>query len=367
MAASVTLGQPIYIAPLPDGENVVAPDQRIRQIALVSAVSIDDEVCVGVGRVSVVQTAGRKPWSLDAQIAVEWYDDLNDVCEVLENLFIQAPSRAGIPYLPRGWWIGGGKGTASAVPEDWRINIAAVGRVAGYDIEVFEAAGARLELPDRISNEKPACLIDWRAYTIGKAQAIVRRYRQDVPHGLYVPLDGGKGFDTALSLLRRELRQQALLPMAIPSAAPDDPSTVSEAVEIAMEECTELVFLDTALVSAKQSSFPRPTAALRFLRAMNEVVKGWRAGDVDGDGFASVFENQGVSGYRPGISPTAAHEYPGDYERLYRGETITLGPHIANGVGSVTRILRIYWWVDKVERTFVVGHVGRKLRDASNR
>jgi hypothetical protein len=44
-----------------------------------------------------------------------------------------------------------------------------------------------------------------------------------------------------------------------------------------------------------------------------------------------------------------------------------LGPHFAHDVGSPSEILRIYWYADPDERVFVIGHVGRKLRDDSNR
>jgi len=223
------------------------------------------------------------------------------------------------------------------------------------------------EWPDVIANEQPACLIDWRAYTAGKPQAIISRYRRDVPGGLYVPLDEAGSIDDALTLLRRELRQRIVTTIEIPATAPYEPKTAIEAVEIAMKECTELVFLEEALSSAQKSQFPRPAKVLTYLRVMNDVVKAWRAEEIDSDGFSMAFASRGVSGYRSGISPTASQDYASDYTRIYRGEAITLGPHIANRVGPVTRILRIYWWTDKVDRTFVVGHVGCKLRDASNR
>jgi hypothetical protein len=365
MAARVVLAQPVYITPLPDGETE-APERRIRQIALVSAISVYDELWVGVGRLGVEQTTGRRPWSHDAWISVDWYSDLDAVYEALEALYLQAPSLAGIPALPRGWWIGGGKGTAAAVPTDWKTRVAAVGRVAGYDIDVIEAVGARLELPDRIANERPTCLIDWRAFTAGKPQAIVSRYRRDVPNGLYVPLDRADSFDEALSLLRLELRQRVIEPVEAQARAPDEPTTIVQAVEIAMKECLDLVFLEEALASAKKSQFPRPALVLTYLRVLNDVAKAWRAGEIDSDGFAAALTSRGVSGYRSGISDTAMGRYKTDYERSYRGEKITLGPHLASGVGAITRILRIYWWTDRRDLTFVIGHIGCKLRDASN-
>jgi hypothetical protein len=44
-----------------------------------------------------------------------------------------------------------------------------------------------------------------------------------------------------------------------------------------------------------------------------------------------------------------------------------LGPHLVRGVGAVASILRIYMHFDNERQRIVVGHVGRKLRDDSNR
>ncbi len=42
-----------------------------------------------------------------------------------------------------------------------------------------------------------------------------------------------------------------------------------------------------------------------------------------------------------------------------------LGPHLAWG-NSPDNALRIYLYLDRDNRAFVVGHVGRHLRDTSN-
>jgi hypothetical protein len=365
VAARTILSQPVYIAPLPDGE-AAAPGRRLRQVALVAAVDVAGEVWIGVGRMGVEQSIGRKSWTHDAQIAVAWHGDFDAACDALEVLYVEAPSRAGLPKLPLAWWIGGGKGSEATVPSDWKIRIAGAGRVAGYDIEIFESVGSRLELPDRIANERPVCLIDWCAYTQGRAQAIVSRYQRDNSNRLYVPLDGVDTFDDALTLLRLELRNRALIPVTPQGECSDGPRTVEEAVKIAAQECNHLEFLDKAWSSSKKSEYPRPAQALEFLRVTNAVVDDWREGRIDGSGFAGAFARRGVSGYRPDISHTARNNYQEDYERKYNGKTVYLGPHIANGTGPIARILRIYWYVDLEAKKFVIGHVGCKLRDKSN-
>ncbi|AXV09980.1 hypothetical protein DVS28_b0210 (plasmid) [Euzebya pacifica] len=74
----------------------------------------------------------------------------------------------------------------------------------------------------------------------------------------------------------------------------------------------------------------------------------------------------GLSGYRPGISQTAATTYTADYIRRYGDREIMLGPHLARRVGPANQIMRTYWYVDGAERVVAVGHVGAHLRDAGS-
>jgi hypothetical protein len=67
------------------------------------------------------------------------------------------------------------------------------------------------------------------------------------------------------------------------------------------------------------------------------------------------------------VSFTATSKYVTDYERLYLDDRVMLGPHLAHGTGAATKIMRIYWYADTTNRVLVIGHVGRKLRDSSNR
>lgn len=139
------------------------------------------------------------------------------------------------------------------------------------------------------------------------------------------------------------------------------PSTVLEAVEIAKQRCAHLVFLDEALSSAADSQYADPERVLANLVLMEGIADDWNAGELTA-GPHEAFE-QRCSGYRPGITATAASLYPEDYQREYLDEIVTLGPHIARGTGTVRAILRIYWFVDDERKRIVIGHVGRKLRD----
>ncbi len=145
----------------------------------------------------------------------------------------------------------------------------------------------------------------------------------------------------------------------------EEPASVAEAVRIAARRCTNLVFLKEARDAAAASNFRRPNKVLDDLVALDAVVGRWRAGELRG-GLKAAFPEHGLTGYRSGVSQTAHTSYRADYTRDYQGETVLLGPHLRSGIGAPSEILRIYWYEDPRERTFVIGYVGCKLRDKSN-
>jgi len=148
--------------------------------------------------------------------------------------------------------------------------------------------------------------------------------------------------------------------------AEQQPATVAEAVRIAAAGCTNLVFLDEAHRTAEDSYFPRPQKVLADLRALDRVVARWRDGE-ESLTLRQLCAEEGLSNLRPGVSSTALNRYEADYARTYKGEKVYLRSHLASGVGAPSEILRIYWYEDTDDRTLVIGHVGRKLRDRSNR
>lgn len=149
------------------------------------------------------------------------------------------------------------------------------------------------------------------------------------------------------------------------SAPKAPPQTVSEAVERAIEDCSSLLILSEAEESAAESGYADPQRVLEDLRFLDEVSARWKSGEL-AVGPHQEFKEK-LSGYRDGIGQKAETQYKSDYERLVDGKKIVLGPHISHGTGAVANIMRIYFYIDKDARRIVVGHVGRKLRDNSNR
>ncbi len=151
------------------------------------------------------------------------------------------------------------------------------------------------------------------------------------------------------------------------SATDEGPcSSITEAVERAETQCPNLVFLPEAYRSAEESQYPDPDRVLQDLVTLNTIVAEWQTGGLAG-GFKETMARHGISGYRDGISQVAATKYETDYRRTYLDQQVLLGPHIAHGTGAPRSIMRLYWYVDNENKTLVVGHVGRKLRDDSNK
>jgi predicted flap endonuclease-1-like 5' DNA nuclease len=145
----------------------------------------------------------------------------------------------------------------------------------------------------------------------------------------------------------------------------EPPATVLEAVERARAEAEQTVYLPEALKSAEASEYDDPSRVLDDLRLIEGVARDWASGLLP-MGPHEAFRER-TAAYRADISQTAETQYATDYEREWKGFRVTLRPHLRRGTGAVSSIMRIYMHFDTESKQIVVGHVGRKLRDASNR
>jgi uncharacterized protein YdcH (DUF465 family) len=141
--------------------------------------------------------------------------------------------------------------------------------------------------------------------------------------------------------------------------------SVVEAVRRAQEDSSSCIYLPEALESAKESGYKNAENVYSDLMLIEDLAREW-AQDALPNGPHAAFKER-FSTYRDGIGQTATTRYRTDYERSLDGKPIMLGPHIRKGVGAVTNILRIYMYFDSANQRIVIGHVGRKLRDSSNR
>ena len=143
------------------------------------------------------------------------------------------------------------------------------------------------------------------------------------------------------------------------------PRAVLEAVERAKRDARHTVYLQDALDSAASSEYADPVRVLEYLQLAEDVAGQWSAGTLQ-QGPAEEFGRL-TAAFRSGVSATALQMYGEDYSKTHNEKEILLGPHFRRGTGAVAAILRIYMYFDKDTQQIVIGHVGRKLRDKSNR
>jgi hypothetical protein len=142
-------------------------------------------------------------------------------------------------------------------------------------------------------------------------------------------------------------------------------TTPREAVDaVAASYSDVLVFLPEALESADACTYPNVEKLYAALRTIGDVARGWRAGRLDA-GFPGAFKDAGVE-FGPGVSSLTVGRTGSQYLRQYQGHEISLGPHVKLGKGTSAALLaRVYWWVDEEAKQFVIGHVGRHLKDGT--
>lgn len=140
------------------------------------------------------------------------------------------------------------------------------------------------------------------------------------------------------------------------------PATLLEALSRVQHDYRDaLVVLDSARESAAECPYRNVAKYHAALCALGDVARLYHEGRLE-RGFEAAFEERGLK-FGP-VSQTALGKYPDEYERTYRGQRITLSPHIKLGSGtSAGNLARIYWWIDEAAKQLVVGHAGRHLRD----
>lgn len=149
------------------------------------------------------------------------------------------------------------------------------------------------------------------------------------------------------------------------AARASGPTSVYEAVRFAAEDCRRLDILPEALESAYSSTYQQPENVYDAFLAMDRIAGRLAAGTLPA-GLAGAFAEAGLN-FASDISDTAKRRFKDDYRRRHGDREVMLGPHIRLGAGSARTMLRIYFAVDDTRRSFVVGHVGKHLRDASNK
>lgn len=141
----------------------------------------------------------------------------------------------------------------------------------------------------------------------------------------------------------------------------DEPANVAEAVAVAQGQSKNLVFLESAIESARGSPYRTPSRALQALQAIDEVASLWVVGISGGKNsgpLRTLFRQRGFE-YKDDISQTSRSKWGSEYEASHNGQTIDISPHITIGAKQADTCLSIHMHWDKESKKVIIAHVGR--------
>ena len=140
-----------------------------------------------------------------------------------------------------------------------------------------------------------------------------------------------------------------------------EPTTVLEAVELAIDSCQHLLFLDSARTSAEKSPFKRPQEIYDSLCLMNNVAHTW-ARNKGGEDLKTMLREAGLGKrVRSAISQTSRGKWGSDYTFRYEGEDRLFEWHVTLGSKSADTCASIHFLPDDTKGKLVIAHVGRHL------
>jgi len=133
---------------------------------------------------------------------------------------------------------------------------------------------------------------------------------------------------------------------------------VSDAVEYAAKNLTNLVFHTRALESSKNTELMNGRRVYSNLVELNNLAARLKRGDFAPNVF-NIYCNQQLSNFAASISGEAENRYAQDYAIEWKGQHVLAKPHIRCGDA------RIHFYHDTTTNEIVVAYVGRHLRDKS--
>jgi len=142
------------------------------------------------------------------------------------------------------------------------------------------------------------------------------------------------------------------------------PTTVEQAVTWAIEDAEDrAIFLPSARRSGLSfSNYADPEKLYRAISDVAEASAQFADGSL-GMSLGQWFSQRGY-GYNPRNNAASAAKTKQSYKIRYNDKDQYMEPHLkVDEATSPDQCLRIYWYVDEEERTFVVGHIGAHLPD----
>lgn len=144
-------------------------------------------------------------------------------------------------------------------------------------------------------------------------------------------------------------------------------NTVAEAVEQAKKDFAGLlVFLDSALTSARESPYKAPERVYQLFEALALVTSEWK----EKKGALGRSWNDAVSelGFdlRDQVSKTSKGKYADDYKFMYKGQRRLFEKHITIGAKQADKCLSVHWYRDDDDLVLAIGHCGRHLSNKTS-
>jgi hypothetical protein len=140
-----------------------------------------------------------------------------------------------------------------------------------------------------------------------------------------------------------------------------EPASVRDAVDFAVHDCPNLLFLDSSRSSADDSPFKRPQEIYEALSMMDKVASVWARNRGRGD-LRQMLRDEGlgkrVSNF---ISQTSKGKWSDDYTFNYDGKPQLFEWHVTLGAGSADTCASIHFLPDAALGKLVIAHVGRHL------
>ena len=181
-------------------------------------------------------------------------------------------------------------------------------------------------------------------------------------------LEENKALKGSLELAQENFRAigQSLAEAEPLEVAAQEPGSELESVEGAVLAAKErfgdtLLVVDSALDSARESPFMQCRKAYQALSAIHEVCLSWRQSrktKTPMGTFEQAFSMKGFV-YKSRESMTSTGKWANEYEMIYKGQRVSIEPHLALGKGGPDTCLRIHFYTDEEEEKFVIAHVGR--------
>ena len=146
-----------------------------------------------------------------------------------------------------------------------------------------------------------------------------------------------------------------------PEVPTDEPASVVAAVELAEASTQHLLYLPSAIESAKESPYRSPDRALEALQAIDEVAGLWIAGlnGAKNPGPLKLLFKQRGFEYKDDVSQTSRGKWSEEYSASYDGRPIDISPHITIGAKQADTCLSIHMHWDKESKKVIVAHIGR--------